>query len=279
MPSVVIPAHNEETVIERTLHGVLADRVADLQIVVVVNASTDRTAEIARNVDESIQVIETEIPGKCNALNLGETVVDTFPRMFLDADIELLPGAVPILLGAVDEHRGIVSPRPRFDLSGLSLGMRLFYRAQRFNPYFGEGSPNGSGCFVVGERGRARWGGFPEIIADDGFVQGQFAPSERFTIPAAEAVVMPPRTLRAMVTVRARVRRGNYELRRRFPDLMTNHVPRGAGIARKMAVRPWEWPAMLVYGYVRIAERVIARRQAAAGTTGWGRDETARNAE
>ncbi|MCP4837235.1 MAG: glycosyltransferase, partial [Phycisphaera sp.] len=36
MPSAVIPAHNEEAGIERTLRGVLADAVPDLEIVVVV---------------------------------------------------------------------------------------------------------------------------------------------------------------------------------------------------------------------------------------------------
>ena len=54
MPSVVIPAHNEEAGIERTLRGVLADAVPDLEIVVVVNATTDRTAEIAAGVDHRL---------------------------------------------------------------------------------------------------------------------------------------------------------------------------------------------------------------------------------
>ena len=277
MPSVVIPAHNEAAGIERTLRGVLADDIPDLEIVVVVNASSDRTAEIAAGVDPRVTVIDTSTPGKTNALNLGEAEVHSFPRMFLDADIQLRPGALPNLFQAVDEQRRIVSPRPFFDCSQLSFGMRLFYRAQRFNPYFGDGSPNGSGCFVVAESGRARWKEFPEIIADDGFVQGHFTPSERSTVSEAEAVVLPPQTLSAMITVRARVRRGTYELQRRFPHLMKNHVARGGGIFKRLAVRPWEWPAMLVYGYVRIAERLISRRQIARGETGWGRDETGRS--
>jgi hypothetical protein len=33
---------------------------------------------------------------------------------------------------------------------------------------------------------------------------------------------------------------------------------------------------MFVYGYVRIAERFLARRQLAGGESGWGRDDTAR---
>ncbi len=276
MPSIIIPAHNEEAVIERTLRGVLTDAVKDLEVVVVVNASTDATADIARSVDPGINVLETQTPGKCNALNLGEATLASFPRVFLDADIQLLPGSLSKLLNASGPDRPIVSPSPRFDLSEATLGMRLFYRAQRFNPYFGHGAPNGSGCFVLTEDARARWAAFPEIVADDGFVQGQFKPNERTTVSGAEAIVQPPRDVGSMITVRTRVRRGGYELARRFPELMVNHVRQGGGIFKQLLVRPWEWPAMVVYGYVRIMERIIARRQIAAGETGWGRDETGR---
>ena len=279
MPSIISPAHNEASSIERTLRAVLADAVADLEIVVVVNASSDSTAELARSVDPSIRVLETETPGKCNALNLGEATLTSFPRVFLDADIQLLPGSLERLLGASDPDHPIVSPSPRFDLSEATIGMRLFYRAQRFNPYFGHGAPNGSGCFVLSESARARWAAFPEIVADDGFVQGQFKPTERSTVSGAEAIVQPPRDLGSMITVRTRVRRGGYELARRFPELMVNHVKQGGGIFKRLLVRPWEWPAMAVYGYVRIMERIIARRQIAAGETGWGRDESGRQTD
>ena len=43
-----------------------------------------------------------------------------------------------------------------------------------------------------------------------------------------------------------------------------------------MLVRPWAWPALAVYAWVRIRERQLARAQLAAGETGWGRDESAR---
>lgn len=276
MPSIIIPAHNEESSIERTLRSVLSDAVDDLEVVVVVNASTDSTAAIARSVDPSIRVLETKTPGKCHALNLGEATLSSFPRVFLDADIELLPGSLSKLLNSCGPDRPIVSPIPRFDLSEATIGMRLFYRAQRFNPYFGQGAPNGSGCFVLTEDARARWAAFPEIVADDGFVQGQFKPEQRTTVSGAEAIVQPPRDVRSMITVRTRVRRGSYELAQRFPELTVNHVRQGGGIFKRLLIRPWEWPAMAVYGYVRIMERIIARRHIAAGETGWGRDESGR---
>lgn len=278
VPSVVIPAHNEEAVIERTLRGVLADEVPNLEIVVVVNATTDRTADIARNLDPRIIVIETSTPGKTNALNLGEEVVKTFPRVFLDADITLAPGTLSGLLEATSESHPIVSPRPVYDLSGCSIAMRLYMQAEAYNHYYGQGAPNGSGCFSLSEEGRSRWEEFPELIADDGFVQNQFQPCESKTVSNSGATVLPPRDIPSMITVRARVRRGRFELGSRYPEIMGKHQSEVGGVLTRMLLRPWTWPALSIYCWVRVRERQLARRQLATGETGWGRDETARSA-
>ncbi|MHC4794519.1 MAG: glycosyltransferase family 2 protein, partial [Planctomycetota bacterium] len=100
MPSVVIPAHNEENLIVKTLRGVVADGIDGLEIVVVVNGSSDATAERARDFGHGVKVIETARPGKCNALNIGEEHLTRFPRVFLDADIELRPGTLRKIIDA-----------------------------------------------------------------------------------------------------------------------------------------------------------------------------------
>lgn len=276
MPSVIIPAHNEEAVIHRTLEGVLADDIDDLEIVVVVNGSSDRTAEIARGLDDRISVIETETPGKTNALNLGEKELSSFPRVYLDADIQLRPGTLSAIIAACDESHPIVSPRPDYDLSGCSLGMKLYMQAEAYNDYYGKGAPNGSGCFVLSRDARSRWREFPQVIADDGFVQNQFHPEEARTVPGTAAVVLPPRDLRSQLTVRARVRRGRFELHQRFPEIMGKHRSQIGVVLGRMAVRPWAWPALVVYTSVKLRERLNARRQLARGETGWGRDDSAR---
>ena len=79
-----------------------------------------------------------------------------------------------------------------------------------------------------------------------------------------------------MIAVRTRIRRGRYELDRRFPELMGTHGSQVGGSSGRMFVRPWTWPALAVYAWVRIRERQLARRQIDAGHTGWGRDESTR---
>lgn len=47
--SVIIPAYNEEKYLERTLEAILAQDYSDFEVIVVDNASTDRTSDIAKS--------------------------------------------------------------------------------------------------------------------------------------------------------------------------------------------------------------------------------------
>ena len=279
MPSVVIPACNEAAGIERTLRSLLVDGIPDLEIVVVVNASSDRTAEIASDVDPGVTVIEIPTPGKSNALNVGEDAVGTFPRVFLDADVRLEPGTLTAIIEAASESHPIVAPELAYDEAGCSLAVRLYNRTERFHDYFGRGAPNASGCYAVSTAGRSRWEAFPDVISDDGFVENHFAPGESRTVVGHRAVVRPPRDLSSLITVRARIRRGMIQLARRFPRLVGKHPSQVGGVLRRMLWRPWTWASLLLYCFVRACEHLLARRQIARGEEGWGRDETSRTAD
>lgn len=82
--SVLIPAFNEERNIAKTLNSLPADLVSPL---VVVNGSSDRTAEIARSY--GVEVLETERRGKMPAIQLalkemGARALE--PLLLIDAD-------------------------------------------------------------------------------------------------------------------------------------------------------------------------------------------------
>jgi glycosyltransferase involved in cell wall biosynthesis len=128
MISVIIPAHNEEAVIGRSLDALCGDRSAqDIEILVVCNGCTDRTAQIARTFGPMVRVLETEIPSKVNALNLGDQAARSDVRFYVDADVLLRQQAVRTLASRLHGPVLAVAPHFRMDLAGCSWAVRAFY--------------------------------------------------------------------------------------------------------------------------------------------------------
>src|SRR5438270_13509794 len=72
--SVLIPAFNEERVIERSVTHVLASERVKLEVIVIDDGSKDRTSEIVERAfgkDPRVHLITLENGGKARALNNG----------------------------------------------------------------------------------------------------------------------------------------------------------------------------------------------------------------
>jgi len=211
MTSVVIPAHNEEAVLGRCLSTLLADADEDeLDVVVVPNACTDNTAAVARQY--GVRVLETPYGGKAHALRLGDDACRDFPRLYLDADIELSTRSVRELVAALDRP-GILAcaPVPKWDLAGAG---QVAKRVHRVHDRLIAPSRvlSGVGVYVLSKDGHAKAFPLPDIISDDGWVHRSFTPLERTVVPSAESVVRPARTVRAHLRRRIRLRQGNQQL-------------------------------------------------------------------
>lgn len=94
--SIVIPARNEERWVGRTLDAALGQDYPDLEIIVVDDGSTDRTAEeiASRAADPRLVSMEARelAPGwlgKPNALATGASRASGKWILFMDADVEL----------------------------------------------------------------------------------------------------------------------------------------------------------------------------------------------
>ena len=95
MISVIIPLYNKEPIIERSLQSVLSQDYDDFEVVVVNDGSTDRSADIVRSInDPRIRLIEQENGGPSKARNTGIKNAKGEWILFIDADDELLPGAL-----------------------------------------------------------------------------------------------------------------------------------------------------------------------------------------
>ena len=209
--SIIIPAHDEAAGIRRCLDALFAGTApAELDVIVVANGCADDTAELARASGHPVRVIELEAPSKPAALRAGDEAALTLPRIYLDADV-VLPGASA---RAVLERlrAGAIAARPpiRYDSSAASPPVRSYYRARSRVPALLQ-SLWGAGVYGLSESGRSRFGAFPDVVADDLWVDRQFAPDEIEIVDCAPVVVAVPRRARDLVRVLRRTYRGKAE--------------------------------------------------------------------
>ncbi|MFT3886597.1 MAG: glycosyltransferase [Arachnia sp.] len=281
LASLIIPAHNESAVLPATLQRIADDPLAaSVEVIVVANACTDTTAETARGFADRLPlltVIDTETPGKANALNLGDEAARAFPRVFLDADIVLGPGALEGMISALSVDEPVVgSPAIRFDLDGADRWVRDYYRVFEKMPYMSEDLV-GLGVYGVSAAGRSRFERFPDLMADDLYIQRLFDPAERVRTPG-EFVVRTPRRWADLVKVRTRVDRGNAQVAATADDLESGHdYSRTSSSTVRSLVdlvsgQPSLAPAALVYVGTTAAAKVQARRKG----DHWGRDDSSR---
>lgn len=96
--TVVVPARNEEAFVEAALESVAGQTLpaSGIEVVVVVNGTSDRTADVARAtagrlVGPTIRVVEDPLPGVARAKNHGARLARGAVLVFLDADSRLAP--------------------------------------------------------------------------------------------------------------------------------------------------------------------------------------------
>lgn len=282
MTSIIIPAHNEEQVMGRCLAALVEGiESGELEVIVACNGCTDRTTEVARGIDPRIKVLETATPSKVAALNLADSVATAFPRIYLDADIQISLPAIRILSDSLRDGGFAASPLPVMNFDGASWAVRAFYDVWLNLPYVREGLC-GVGVYALSESGRGRFKQFPSVINDDGYVRSLFSASERPVIAGAYSTVTAPRTLAGLIRIMTRSRLGIYELRERFPEQFNAETrAKNYGNAfRPLLLQPTRWPGVAIYLMVNLLTRLRARRQRMSQKQYvWERDESARDVE
>jgi uncharacterized repeat protein (TIGR01451 family) len=102
--SVVVPAYNEEAHMASCLEAIQKqDYKGDMEVIVVNDGSTDRTAEIASKYPINLVNLKTNV-GKANALNAGIERSKGDILVFSDSDSELASDAVSLLVNSLEEH-------------------------------------------------------------------------------------------------------------------------------------------------------------------------------
>lgn len=228
--SIILPAHQEAGHIGACLDSLLAqDLPADcaVELIVVPNGCTDATAQIAagrvpafRMAGWDMQVVTTEQGGKAHALNIGDAAASGDLRAYLDADILLGAGMIAGLVRALNGPGARYAGARLVVAPAKSRISRLYARFWQRLPFVAN-AVTGAGLFAVNAEGRSRWGSFPQLISDDGFVRLNFAPIERLRV---ETDYFWPITegFGPLVRVRRRQDAGMAEIARDYPALIGN---------------------------------------------------------
>jgi glycosyltransferase involved in cell wall biosynthesis len=277
--SVIVPAHNEARVIGRLLARLApaAGPGGWLDVVVVANGCSDGTAEVAGAFGSAVRVVSLPEASKRAALDAGDRLARWFPRIYVDADVELGPDDIAALAAAL-ERPGVLSAAPEatYPLAGRPWLVRWYYEVWTRLPEVRRGL-FGRGVIGVNQRGHERLRTLPPVIADDLAASLAFGPHERMIAPGARVLVHPPRAVAGLLGRRVRSVVGTAQVEHADGAPAASARTRPSHLSAIALREPRMAPRVVVFLAVSALARLRAGqaiRQRRYST--WHRDESSR---
>ena len=276
--TVIIPAHNEARVIGRLLKQLVSTaRPGELDIIVVPNGCTDNTAEVAASFGPPVRVLSLKAASKHDALHMGDRAAQDFPRLYVDADVELRIEDVRALEAAL-QNPSILAAGPErvLAMSGVRWPIRRYYDVWTRLPRV-RTSLFGRGVIAVNQAGHQRMANLPPLLSDDLAAALLFAPDELTIVPGARVVVYPPRTLGDLLRRRVRVATGVAQIERDESAPRLTARTRAADLFAIIKHEPRMVLSVMVFAIVTLLARSRARKAARKRDySTWLRDESSR---
>ncbi|MEV0598704.1 glycosyltransferase family 2 protein [Streptomyces sp. NPDC050315] len=204
--TAIVPAHNEEAGLPSTLAALRTQTVPPDRVIVIDDASTDRTADVAASHDVTVLRPPRQLGSKARAQNYALSHCDTDLILAVDADTVLAPDYIERVIPAfadptVAVAAGNVQTRHTRTLWERGRSTEYLFGFHFHRPIQAlAGSPMVcSGCCSVFRRADLMaFGGFPErtIVEDMDFTWSQQIQGRRARyVPDAMAWAADPETL------------------------------------------------------------------------------------
>ncbi len=262
MATVIVPAHNEASVIEDCLNSIVNQAGVD-HIIVPCNGCTDNTVDIVRSKFPQVVCLDIAKPSKTNALNVAEKKAQelgiTYPIFYIDADTQISENCISHITKVMQKNElFLTAPTPIIDTQHSSWLVKTYYTVWTSLPYIREGVI-ATCSFIVSEAGRKRFDEFADVIGDDGFIRCHFKNSEISNIDGAEIYIRAPKDIFSLIKIKTRARLGNMELiaRKKCPIQEAKHY---GNVMRKRLLSRQFFPTA-TYIAIALFIRVRANRQ------------------
>lgn len=274
--SVIIPAHNEERTVSRLLQALCSPADLNPQILVVCNGCTDSTADLSRSFSPSVTTVEIDTPSKRLALQVGDDYANSYPRIFVDADVVISRADVARLVTALGNDSVLAcAPTRSIPRDGMGWIVRWYYDVWERLPQVRDGL-FGRGVIALSEPGMRRLRQLPPMMSDDLVMSEAFSDSERLVVEGALVTIFPPRKARDLLRRRIRAITGNYEADR--AGLRSGHAKTSVGTLARLVQNDFRLaPKMAVFMAIWAISKLGSRRAIKSGDfTTWRRDESSR---
>lgn len=276
--TVLVPAHNEASVIARTLRPLCAAvEAGTLKVVVIANGCTDATAAVAADTCPNAVVLETSIPGKTHAMNLGyaSAAVAGLPVLCLDADLEVTAAGLLALVSAIESGASAAVGRMIVDDAKASAVVRAYQRAWAMNPYFSKGKFGG--VFALSHDVARSVFPLPSVTGDDEFLRRSIDAARVAYVPSCQFVAQSPRTLSSLFATRKRALRGARQVQRLG---LANPTPSSAvQMLRAGFAAPRRLADLAVFFAIVGMTRVALSLEKTGAPKVWERDMTTREGQ
>jgi len=173
--SVIIPTFNRAALVARTLDSVLGQTMADLEVIVVDDGSTDSTADVIGKYGGKVKFLQQKNRGPGAARNVGlRAAVGEFAA-FLDSDDLWFPWSAASYAQAIERHDPVfIAGKPLiFDGDSDSLPTAsAAFQTEMFSDYYASGDQwrwYSASSFVMKRQALLDVGGFTDewINAED----------------------------------------------------------------------------------------------------------------
>lgn len=279
--TIIIAAYNEASVIRETLQQLhRAHAPSSYQILVICNGCTDDTEKIIHDEFQNVLCHSLKKSSKALAIRHAESLNPGFPRLYLDADINLSAADADRFISKARDHEleALLIPSSKVTTTQCSTMVKAFYRAWYNTPHvqtFGYGA----GAYLINQAGRDRFGLWPELVADDAFIRSQFRTEETHLIQSIKVGVKAPKTLWSLIKVKARSKFGNLELKAYSKHIRVNdennETTRIAN-TKSSAIAPLQPGDKLIYLMINLIALSLAKWQFIRGKNRWFRDNSNR---